>query len=122
MNRIAVSPSGKLILDFQINRDGSLTFNFVNEDAYGNETERDITGSTWEFFVKRYKGDNKKTISLLLGSGLSFPTYTTDEILAEFTATQTNIQEGEYYYELYDITNKQTEVSGSCYFNFDGQE
>ncbi len=60
----------------------------------------DVTLYTWEFFVKRYVGDRVKIISLTLGNGISFPVYTTDQIQIILQAAQTDITEGEYYYEL----------------------
>ena len=82
---------------FFINTYQTETFSFTE-----NGSAMDVTPYTWELFIKRYPGDRDtlKVISLTLGYGLSFPHYTTDQITAIFTAAQTNILEGEYYYEL----------------------
>lgn len=122
MQTVSLNPSGKLDIKYQINRDGELLFVFVDEDEDGVETDHDVTGSTWELFVKRYIGDRLKTISITLGAGLSFPVYTTNQLLASTDAADTRVEEGDYYFELYDITNKQTKVSGRWFFRYDPQE
>lgn len=114
--------AGKLKVSYQINRDGEKTFVFFDEDENGVETEHDVTGSTWELFIKRYKGDRDKVLSLTLGAGLSFPVYTTNTILAQITAVQSQVKEGECVWELYNITEKRTYISETWTFTFDPKE
>lgn len=80
---------------FFINTYQTETFSFTE-----NGSAMDVTLYTWQLLVKRYPGDRTNVISLTLGNGLSFPAYTTDQVKAVFTAAQTDITEGEYYYEL----------------------
>lgn len=114
--------SGKLNLYGQINRAWDKEFIFDNEDEDGNITDEDVTTDTWEFFIKRFKGDREKTLSLTLGAGISFPIYTTNTVRAAFTATQSQVEEGEYYWELYNITETKTKVSGKFFFSYDPHE
>lgn len=122
MIKSSFNASGKTDFTYQINRDGEKLFVWVDEDEDEVQTSHDVTGSTWEFFIKRFKGDRVKTLSLTLGAGVSFPAYGTNQILVEITAAQSLIEEGEYYYELYDITNKRTWISGKIFFSYDPQE
>jgi hypothetical protein len=114
MNKTSFSEAGNIELRFQINRAGSKTFIFKL-----NDEDEDITGTVFEFFVKRYAGDREKIISLTWGSGLSIPVYYDNRILVEVTATQTNIKEGEYYWELYRTDIQKTKLSGIALFKYD---
>lgn len=114
--------SGKLNLFGQINRAWSKTFVFDTEDEDGTVTDQNVTTSTWEFFIKRYKGDREKTVSLTLGAGLSFPVYTTNSLDVDMTNTQCRVEEGEYYFELLNLTEMVTKVSGKFFFSYDPHE
>ncbi len=82
----------------------------------------DVSSWTFEFYLKRNKGDRKKTLSLTLGSGLSFPIYETDQIQAVFTQANTSIEEGEYYFEFRRTDVVQPIVNGNAYFSFDAPQ
>ncbi len=84
-----------LPLNFFINTYQEETVQFTD-----NGSAMDVTPYTWEFFIKQYPGAITKVLSLTLGNGLSFPIYTTDQIHIIVQAAQSNITEGEYYYEL----------------------
>ena len=123
MNTASFNGAGIIDFTYQINRDGDLDFVFrdgVTDDTTGitTYTDEDVTTSTWELFIKRYKGDREKLIDLTLGSGLSFPVYTTNTVNAAITAVQSRVEEGEYWLELYNITTKQTRVAGRIVFSY----
>lgn len=122
MYSTSFNASGKLPVYYQINRDGDKEFVWDEEDEDGVSTDYDVTVSTWELFIKRYKGDKEKTLSLTLGAGLSFPVYTTNTILAEITAAQSRVEEGEYHWELVNLTENKTRISGKWFFTYDPQE
>lgn len=110
---IFLDPARRALMTFRINRDGMLTFRFEE-----NCEEIDITSWTFQFFIKRYPGDRKNIILLTLGSGLSIPVYETSVMEAFFTADQTNIPEGQYYWELYRVDTKQTWFNGYANFTY----
>lgn len=111
--KASIDPARRVLLRFRINRNGTLVFRFTE-----NCEEVDITGWAIELFIKRYPGDRKKIISLTLGSGLSIPVYETSVLEAFFTAAQTNITEGQYYWELYRSDIKETWLNGYADFTY----
>lgn len=122
MLQSSFNASGKIDLYWQINRDGDKDFVFNYEDDAGVESDFIATSSQWEFFVKRFIGDREKVMSLTNGAGISFPVYTTDTVSVSGTAVQSRVEEGEYYFELYNVTEKRTYVSGKLFFTYDPQE
>lgn len=103
---------GKVDIKFQIGSVRSITFAFTNVD---------ISTWTFEFYLKASIGDRLKTLSLTLGAGLSIPIYS-ESILASFTAVNTSIEEGEYYWELRRADANIPLLSGNAYFNYDSQQ
>lgn len=106
--------SGAAVLDllFQIGSYRSILFDFGT----------DISTWTFEFYLKKNKGDRLKTLSLTLGSGLSFPVYESDQIQAIFSANNTSIEEGQYYYELRRTDIALPLINGFAYFSFDAPQ
>lgn len=114
-------PSKRLDLYFRINRDGSKRFIFLDE----NSDEFDITSIPFELLIRDYPGAKPKVISLTSGAGLEIPVYEVNILEVSVTADQTNINEGEFYWELYLINQKRTWLSGKAFFHngeFDGVE
>lgn len=101
---------------FQIASARDITFTFTESD--GSAT--DISLWTFELFIKKFKGDRVKVISLTFASGLSFPVYEDNQLLAEFTTTDTAIEEGEYYWELRRTDTGEPLIYGPAKFDFDG--
>jgi hypothetical protein len=103
--------SGAAVLDllFQIGSYRSMLFDFGT----------DVSTWTFEFYLKKNKGDRLKTLSLTLGSGLSFPVYASDQLRATFSSANTSIEEGQYYYELRRTDIALPLVNGFAYFSFD---
>lgn len=106
--------SGAAVLDllFQIGSYRSILFDFGT----------DISTWTFEFYLKKNKGDRLKTLSLTSGSGLSFPVYASDQIQAIFSSANTSIQEGQYYYELRRTDLALPLINGFAYFSFDAPQ
>jgi hypothetical protein len=100
-------------LKFRIKRQADKTFIFTE-----NGIDFDITIFTWEFFIKRYPGDRKKKISLTINNGLSIPMYGSNELVAHFTSAQTDIEEGEYYWELVRTDVEKTYLNGLAIFSY----
>jgi len=94
------------------------TYNSVTE-VY---TDESLTGATFSFFIKKFKGDRLKVFNLTLGNGIAFITYTSNQIRVTASATQTSIQEGEYYYELRRTDLDKAVVSGLAYLTFDAPQ
>ncbi len=95
MNEIAFFKARLFPAKFIINTYQTETF-AISE----NQIPIDVTVYTWEFFIKKYVGSRIKVLSLTLGNGIRFPVYTTDQIEVYMTEDQTDLEEGEYYYEL----------------------
>lgn len=62
-----------------------------------NGTQATTTGWTWQMVLKRFAGDRLNILSLTLGNGLSYEIYSDTVLIANITAAQTLIEEGEYY-------------------------
>jgi len=111
--RSSIDPARRVLLQFRIKRDGTLPFVFTE-----NCEEVDITAWGFELFISRYPGDRKKIITLTLGDGLSIPVYEINKLEAFFTSDQTNIPEGQYYWELYRTDTKETWLNGYADFTY----
>lgn len=120
MKKATTDPSKRLDLYLRINRNGIITFTFL--DSVG--LAYDVSGLDFELFVKQNPGTRKDVISLLTsysGFGLTFPT--SNILLATFTDSITEINEGEYYWELLVLDTNKTWLSGKAFFyngEFDG--
>jgi hypothetical protein len=95
MNKATFDPANPLVLYFRIARNGTLDFVFL--DANGNPYS--LIYDDVELHVYQNEGDKKPVFSLVMGSGMSV--VSTGRIRATVTAAITNINEGQYYYELY---------------------
>lgn len=113
IDEISFDLARSIPLKFRIKRQADKTFIFTE-----NGVDLDITGFTWELFIKRYPGDRKKKISLTLNNGLSIPMYGSNELVARFTSAQTDIEEGKYYWELVRTDIEKTYLNGLVYFSY----
>lgn len=110
--------TGKITLNFRINRAGSVTFTFL--DSAG--AAYTVSDDEFELFVKKNPGNKKDVFSLLTsygGYGLTFPA--ANKLTATVTPDQTNIKEGEYYWELLNLTTNKTMLSGPANFYFENE-
>lgn len=76
------------------------------------------TGWTWRLTVKRFPGDRNNIIDLTLGNGLRYEIYSDVVLIADFTATQTSIEEGEYYLSLIRTDLPRPMIESRALFNF----
>lgn len=84
-------------------------------------TDDSLSGATFSFFLKRNIGDRLKTFNLTLGNGIAFITYTSNGIRITASASQTSIQEGEYYYELRRTDLDKAVLSGKCILTYNAE-
>lgn len=113
MSKLSYDPARMIPIYFRINRSATKTFVWTE-----NGVDFDITNFTWELFIKRYPGDRLKVISLTLGNGLSYQVYEDNRLISVFTETQTDIQEGQYYWELVRTDINRTYLNGWAYFTY----
>lgn len=113
MNSGYPNPSQILPLFFKINRQARIRWTITV-----NDSEPNTTGWTWQLFIKKNPGDRLNVISLTLGNGLAYEIYSDTILVASFTSAQTNIGEGEYYYELVRTDIETTWAEGSAFFQF----
>lgn len=117
MNRTTFDPSRRVDIYLRVNRVGSKTFVFSNRAG----ADYSLIYLDFELNIKRNQGDKKNLISLDLNSGLTISNG--NQLTAALTAAQTNINEGEYYWELYRSDIGKTWLNGLAIFHnglFDG--
>lgn len=119
MNSATFDPARNLTLYFRCNRAGSKNFVFVRS---GGSAYSFIYTDDLELNIYRNQGDKKKLISLTYISGLVLNSNT---LTASITSALSNINEGEYYWELYRTDLEKTWLCGDAIFHngkFDGVE
>jgi hypothetical protein len=115
--------TGNLNITFQINSVRILNFIFRRYNTNtGIYTEEDISGKTFSFFIKKNKGDRKKVFNLTINNGITIPIYTVNELRVALTASNTNIEEGEYVWELRRTDLDTPYLSGLAYFVYDSPQ
>lgn len=117
MKRAALDPSKRLDLYLRVNRVASKTFVIVDE----NGDDYSLIYEDFQVIIKRYAGDINNTIFLEIGSGLTISNG--NELTIDITASQSNVDPNEYYWELYKNDDGQTWLSGKVFFHngeFDG--
>lgn len=92
MSKVTFGGEGILTLYKRVNQAESLTFTF--KDANGDPYI--YPSNLFSFKVKKYIGDKKDVISL----DSSDLTLTSNQLEVPITASESNINEGEYYYQL----------------------
>jgi hypothetical protein len=113
INPIVFDPAREIDLYFRINRDGvAQTLSFTDQST---GLPFVVSGKTWQLNIKEKYNSATNTLQLLSGTGL---TIATSSITILPTATQTQyLQERAYYYELYNVTDKQTWLCGNATFH-----
>jgi hypothetical protein len=115
--------AGQLNIKMQIGSVWTKDFIFRSlNQASGAYTDDNLTGATFSFFLKKFKGDRLTIFNLTLGNGISFITYTSNQIRVTASAVQTSIEEGEYYYELRRTDLDRAKVTGFAYLTFDSPQ
>lgn len=118
-----LDPSKRLDLYFRINRVGSLTFTFLDSDGNAYSIDDIYTDYDFTLQIKNYPGARTNRINLDIGNGLEI--ISPNKLMATVTAAQTNIDQGEYYWELFLDAQTKTWLCGKAIFHngeFDGVE
>lgn len=115
--------TGQLNLNIQIGAIWDQTFTFyIESSTTGQNIIEDISGKTFSFFVKKFKGDRIKIFNLTNNNGITIPIYSTNQIRVIIPASMTStIEEGEYYWELRRTDLDRAKIAGLAYFNFDAK-
>ena len=87
-----------------------MTFPVYNSDG----AQVSLTYEDFEFRLKKFAGDRNTALTLTVGGGI---TLTGNEIIIRITTTQSNISEGEYYWELLQIDDNETWLNGKAIFH-----
>lgn len=106
----SIDPSRRLDLYFRVKRAGSKKFIFL--DASGNPI--DVSAYSLALYIKEYAGARTNVIALTVGSGLTIGGAGNNEATAAFTVANTNINEGEYFLELYKGSTSKTYLNGKA--------
>jgi len=117
MRSASLDPSRRLDLYFRINRNGDLTIPVYGSDGLAFSLVYD----DFSVSIKRNAGDRLDIITLTVGHGI---TLSGNEIQIDLTADQTQITEGEYYWELLNVDENETWLCGKALFHngvFDSQ-
>lgn len=117
MNKATFDPASPLLLYFRCGRNGTLDFVFLDE----NGSPYSLIYDDVEFNLYQNEGDKNPIFSLVIGSGISF--VSTGRVRATVTKALTNINEGQYYYELYRPDHGKTWIADYAIFHngrFDG--
>lgn len=87
-----------------------------------NGAAANTTGWTWRMVVKRFPGDRQNIIDLTLNNGLSYEIYTDTVLIANVTAAQTMIEEGEYYLAFIRTDLPRPMIEAKALFNYASPE
>jgi hypothetical protein len=112
MKAATFDPAKRLDLYFRCNRSGSKDFVFTNEDGSAHS----LIYLDFTFNIYQNQGERKVYITLPLA-------YNQNTLTASITKALSNINEGEYYYELYNVDTEETWLCGDAIFHngkFDG--
>lgn len=107
---VSLDPSRRLDLNFRCNRNGDIAFTVL--DSAGAAFS--LVYEDFQFIVKSYPGDRTNQINLTVGSGI---TLSGNQILIEVTATQANLAAAQYYWELLQVDDNETWLSGNATFH-----
>lgn len=117
MNKATFDPASPLLIYFRCARNGTLDFVFLDE----NGNPYSLIYDDVEFHLYEHEGDKIPIFSLIMGSGITI--VSTGRVRATVTQALTNINEGQYYYELYRPDLGKTWIADYAIFHngrFDG--
>lgn len=109
-----LDPARILYLYFRRNRTGVKKFIFVDDDS----NPFDISSIDFELFVTSNPGSRERSITLTIGDGLTVGGASNNELTASFTASDTNINEGTYFWELLRTDTDRTWLNGKAVFHY----
>jgi hypothetical protein len=113
MTKVAsLDPAKLLTLYFRIARAGSIKFIFTDDagDPF------DITAIEFELRLKRWK-DGADVVTLTLADNLNIGGAGDNELTADFDEIMTLLDPATYYWQLYNVTSKQTWLNGDAPFH-----
>lgn len=113
MEDVYVNHGAPIKLKFDIGYAARIRF-----PLFENGTDAVTTGWTWQLIVKKNKGARTNEINLTLNNGLRYEIYSDVVLIADFTPTQTSIEEGEYYLALIRTDLPRKVIEAEAYFNF----
>jgi hypothetical protein len=115
MNSTSFDPSRRLDLYFRCNRAGNKTFKFFDDAG----AALDIRLFEYDVFIYEYEGADTPIVTLSTTEGGG----SNNELACTITVSQSNINEGKYYWELYKGSTDKTHLCGEAIFHngkFDG--
>lgn len=111
--------AGRFKLRLQIGSAKQIPISFFTRVS-GVDTAEDISGKTFVFFIKKYKGARGNILKYTNQSGITVPIYSTNEILINILAADvTEVEEGEFYWELRREDLDQPKLAGTGEFTYD---
>ncbi len=113
MDEVFVNHGAQIKLKFDIGYAARIRF-----PLFENGVDANTTGWTWQLFVKKNKGSRVNVIDLTLGNGLSYEIYSDTVLIANFTPTQTQLEEGEYYVALVRTDLPRKVLEAQAIFNY----
>ena len=115
--------AGRLDLRLQIGSWKDITFVFRTYDSTTDlYTDEDISDKTFVFLIRKYKGARKNLVKYTNVSGITVPIYSINEIRVRILAADvTEVQEGEYYWELRREDLDAPKLFGLCFLTYDAQ-
>jgi len=116
---------GEFKLYLQIGSAQQLTFVFQTYDsATDTYTDEDISGKTFSFCLRKYKGQRRSKVIFCYtnNNGITIPVYYTNQILVSILAADvTEVEEGEYYFELRREDLDKPKCAGLAYLSYDAR-
>jgi hypothetical protein len=113
MNELNVNHGEGIKFKFMIGYAARIRFTL-----FENGVDASTTGWTWQLLVKRFAGDRTNVLSLTLGNGLAYEIYSDVVLVANLTAAQTRIEEGEYYIALIRTDIPRPVLESKALFNY----
>lgn len=113
MNEVNVNHGEPLVLKFDIGYAARIRF-----PLFENGVDAVTTGWTWQLLIKKNSGARTNILSLTLNNGLSYEIYSDTVLIANLTAAQTQIEEGEYYLALVRTDLPRKVLEAKALFNF----
>lgn len=112
MREATFDPAKECKLYFRCNRTGSKDIVVY----YSDGTPYSFIYEEFEANIYRYEGERKIYISLSVS-------YNSNRLTVSISKDQSNVNQGEYYFELYNVNTDQTWIATMCRFHngrFDG--
>lgn len=112
MKEATFDPARECKMYFRCNRNGSKDFVL----SYGDGTPYSFIYDEFQANIYKYEGERKVFIQLPI-------TYNANRLTISITESLSNVNQGEYYFELFNVASGQTWIATMCIFHngrFDG--